>query len=323
MSTQPRILLLGRHGQLGWELNRVLAGFGILFAVDYPDVDFSCTDSVRRLVDDVRPDIVINAAAYTAVDKAESEPELARAINATAPSVLAEAANAIGASVVHYSTDYVFNGAKDTPYTESDSPEPLNVYGQTKLAGDRAVQASGAAYLIFRLSWVYSWRAKNFVKTILRLGAVRTELSVVNDQIGSPTAARCIAQATGRVLSFAWEHAGRRPREMASALRDLSGIYNLTCAGSVSWYEFARAILESDVARALNPKNAAVIPISQLEYCSPASRPANSRLSNQKIYDTFGVRLPHWEDALLLTLEDIAEASALRSSAGRRVSSAV
>jgi dTDP-4-dehydrorhamnose reductase len=313
LNERLKILLLGKSGQVGWELARVLAGSGCVRAIDYPEVEFTSADSVRKAVRDAEPDVIVNAAAYTAVDKAETDSDRAMLINGVAPGVLAEAAKARGSLLVHYSTDYVFDGAKKQPYTEHDAPCPLNAYGRSKLAGDRAVQAIGGAHLIFRLSWVYSWRGRNFVNTMLKLGSERTELSVVDDQVGSPTAARCIAQATGQVLACASNRAGN-PRRIADGNHELSGIYNLTCMGAVSWYGFAKAILENDIVQEMYHRAPRIVPISHAEYASPVKRPANSRLSNRKVYEVFGIEMPDWQKALAFTLEDIAEAHRSRQS---------
>ena len=224
----PRILLTGKNGQVGWELQRTLAPLGEVVVLDRRQLDLSDPDQIRERVREISPDLIVNAAAYTAVDRAEAEPEPAMAVNGTAPGLLAEEAKRIGAAIIHYSTDYVFDGAKTTPYTEEDAPNPLNVYGRTKLAGEQAVQAAGVPHLILRTSWVYGMRGKNFLLTILRLAREREELKIVDDQIGAPTWSRTIAEATAQILtSGAWPVSGA------------SGIYHLTASGSTSWYGFA------------------------------------------------------------------------------------
>ena len=277
------ILLIGHDGQVGFELQRALAPLGTVRAVCYPQIDFAKPDDVRRIVREARPTLIVNAAAYTAVDKAEAEPELARQLNAVAPGILAEEARRLGAGLVHYSTDFVFDGTRRTPYTEADAPHPLSVYGQTKLEGDRAVQASGADYLIFRLAWVYGLRGKNFLLTVRRLATEGKAIRVVQDQVGCPTWCRPVAEATAAALA----------RVMAPgapcSLRAVSGIYNAVCGGATSWFGFARAIL---------PPSVPVTAIGTEEYPTPARRPAYSVLDCSKLQATFGVSLPPWETAL-------------------------
>jgi dTDP-4-dehydrorhamnose reductase len=241
-------------------------------------------------VREIRPAIIVNAAAYTAVDRAESEPALAMAVNGAAPGILADEALRLNAALVHYSTDYVFDGAKHDPYAENDAPNPLNVYGRTKLAGDRAVQASGAKYLILRTSWIYGASGRNFLGTLLRLAAERDELKIVDDQIGAPTWCRDIATATGAILT-------RVTSRGATEFGALKGIYNLSAQGSASWYEFAAAILAHAPAAAAKPK-ARLLPIPTSEYPAAAARPRNSVLSHDKLQRTFGIELPHWQASL-------------------------
>jgi len=242
------------------------------------------------------PAVIINAAAYTAVDKAETEPEIAMAINGTAPGVLAEEAKRLGSILVHYSTDYVFDGAKQSAYFEADAPNPQNVYGKSKLAGDEAIQAVGGDYLILRTSWVYGARGSNFLLTMLRLAMERDELRIVDDQTGAPTTSECIAQATANLLAQLLAPQG-------GGLQGRSGIYNLTNAGETTWFGFAKAFLTKQYGTE-TPK---LIPIPTSEFPRPAKRPTNSRLSGQRIEEAFGVRMPHWEDALSLVLETLAE----------------
>ncbi len=291
-----KILVLGREGQVGWELRHRLACLGAVTAVDYPEVDFSNADSIRSAVRAAAPAVMVNAAAYTAVDKAESEPELAMAINGTAPGVLAEEAKELGCVLAHYSTDYVFDGTKQGPYVETDAPHPLNVYGRSKLAGDEAIEAVGGDYLILRTSWVYGARGNNFLLTMLRLAKERAELRIVDDQIGSPTTSECIAQATADILTQVLAPGG-------SGLEGRSGIYNLTCAGATTWFGFAREFLSAQVGSAA-PK---LIPITTGEFPRPAKRPANSRLSCRRVEETFGVAMPDWKVALGLVLETLNE----------------
>jgi dTDP-4-dehydrorhamnose reductase len=276
--------------------------------VEYPEVDFVNPDSIRSAVRAVEPAVIVNAAAYTAVDKAESELQLATAINATGPGVLAEEAKRLGGLLVHYSTDYVFDGSKLTPWVETDAPNPLSAYGRTKLAGDQAIQTSGCDHLIFRTSWVYGARGNNFLLTMLHLGKERAELRVVDDQIGSPTSSECIAQATSDVLAQVLAPGG-------AGIQGRSGIYNLTSSGEISWFGFTKAILSEAAVRFGSPLPN-LVPILTADYPTPAKRPANSRLSCQRVEKTFGVSLPHWEQALSLVLDTLAEVSSPISSKG-------
>jgi dTDP-4-dehydrorhamnose reductase len=262
-------------------------------------VDFTNPDSIRAAVRAAEPAVIVNAAAYTAVDKAESELQLATAINATGPGVLAEETKRLGGLLVHYSTDYVFDGSKPTPWVETDAPNPLSAYGRTKLAGDQAIQSSGCEYLIFRTSWVYGARGNNFLLTMLRLAKERAELRIVDDQIGSPTSSECIAQATADVLAQVLAPGG-------TGIAGRSGIYNLTSSGETSWFGFTKEILTKAAARLGTPLPN-LVPITTADYPTPAKRPANSRLSCQRLEDTFAVRLPHWEQALELVLETLTE----------------
>jgi len=291
----PKILVFGRVGQVGWELRHKLACIGRVVSVDYPEIDFSKPDTIRAAVRAAEPNVIINAAAYTAVDKAETTPDPAWAINATGPGVIAEEAKRLGALMVHYSTDYVYNGAKPSPWVETDAPGPLNVYGQTKLAGDEAIAAVGGDYVILRTSWVYGARGANFLLTMLRLAKERPELRIVDDQTGSPTTSECIAQATAQIVAQVLAPAG--------GLNGRSGVYHLTSSGATTWFGFANTFLSKQPA---GPK---LTPIPTSEYPVPARRPVNSVLSCQRIADTFGVRMPPWEDALDLVLETLSEAS--------------
>ena len=292
-----KILIFGSSGQVGWELRHRLACLGQIASVEYPKVDFAQADSIRETIRASEPAVILNAAAYTAVDKAESEPELAMAINGRAPGVIAEEAKRLSSILVHYSTDYVFDGAKPSPYLETDTPNPLSVYGKTKLAGDEAIRAVGCEALILRTSWVYGARGNNFLLTILRLAEERDELRIVDDQHGAPTSSECIAQATADILAQILPPA-------IGGLQGRSGIYNLSNAGETTWFGFAKALLadryEVDGTAAPN-----LVAIKASEYSRPAKRPANSRLSCRLVEDTFGVRMPHWEDALSLVLETL------------------
>lgn len=289
------ILLTGKNGQVGWELARALLPLGNVAAFDHAGLDLADAAAVRRKLDEVRPDAIVNAAAYTAVDRAESEPELASAINAAAPALLAQEAARRGALLIHYSTDYVFDGAKAAPYVETDPTAPLGAYGRSKLAGEEGIRAAGCEHLIFRTSWVYGARGANFLRTILRLAAEREELRVVNDQIGAPTWARLIAEATAHALKQAMRE--RRDRAFRS------GTYHLAAAGETSWHGFASAI----VAGRSGLRVKAVTPIATADYPLPAPRPANSRLDTAAFRARFDLVLPDWRDCLPLCLEEIPQ----------------
>ncbi|GAO34666.1 dTDP-4-dehydrorhamnose reductase [Sulfuricella sp. T08] len=289
-----RILLIGKNGQVGWELERTLAPLGRVIAVDRKVVDLAKADTIVAAIREVKPDIIVNAAAYTAVDKAESEPELAMSINGIAPGIMAEEARRINAFLVHYSTDYVFDGAKNGSYTEQDVPNPHSIYGKTKLAGEQAIQEVNGQYIILRTSWVYGGRGKNFLRTILRLAQERDELKIVDDQIGAPTWSRMIAEVTAQILSQATPYPSR--------LTELSGIYHLTSAGKTSWFGFAKTIVELAILQGakFSPK---MLPIPTTEYPLPAPRPQNSVMSNEKLQNTFGLSLPDWQTALGLCFD--------------------
>lgn len=287
-----RILLTGINGQVGWELQRTLASLGEVIAVDRSRLDLADGAAIRRSVDAIAPDLIVNPAAYTAVDKAETEPDLAHAINAIAPGELAQAAAARGIPLVHFSTDYVFDGRKPAAYTEADAPNPLGVYGATKLAGEQAVQRAAAPHLILRTSWVYGQRGRNFLLTMQRLLRERDSLAVVDDQFGAPTWSRLIAEATALVVAR-WLD---RPDQTAT-----SGIYHLSCGGRTSWHGFTAAILANLASQ--DGRLARLTAIPTAGYPTPAARPANSQLDCDKLAATFGVRLPDWEAALALCLE--------------------
>jgi dTDP-4-dehydrorhamnose reductase len=282
-----RVLLAGRNGQLGWELQRALSPLGGLVALDRAGMDLADPDSIHRAIADARPEVIVNAAAYTAVDKAESERELAMRINGIAPGILAEEAARVGALLVHYSTDYVFDGAKGAPYREDDRPAPLNVYGRTKLAGEEAVRAAGGPHLIFRTSWIYAARGQNFLLTMLRLARERPQLRIVDDQIGAPTWARSIAELTARALGAGGTGPG--------PAREKSGVYHLTAAGAISWFGFAQAIFERARAIRADFTVPALTPTTSAEYPTPARRPADSRLDTAKLAQAFGLTPPPWE----------------------------
>ncbi|MGA7180195.1 MAG: dTDP-4-dehydrorhamnose reductase [Thiobacillaceae bacterium] len=291
------ILLTGATGQVGWEMRRTLASLGHVVAPGRDVLDMANPDSLSTVIRRIRPDLIVNPAAYTSVDRAESEPELARAINAESVSVLAHESARLGISLIHFSTDYVFDGSKPTAYVETDRPNPLGVYGRSKLEGEQAVQASGAYHLIFRTSWVYGLRGRNFLLTMQRLACEREVLSVVDDQLGAPTWSRAIAEAAAQVLAL-WLSPGASDEDR----HDLSGIYHMTCRDQTSWHGFARAILSQ--MKDAGGQVAKLTAIKSVEYPMPARRPANSVLSNDRLSKTFGICLPHWEEALNLCLSE-------------------
>lgn len=294
-----KILLFGKNGQVGWELQRSLAPLGELIALNSTSEEF-CGDltnliGLKRTIRKIAPDVIVNAAAYTAVDKAESEPELAHVLNAQAPDILAQEARQLNAWLVHYSTDYVFNGAGNQPYLETDVTDPLNIYGKTKLEGEKNIITSGCSYLIFRTSWIYATDGNNFIKTILRLAQQRDKLEVVNDQVGSPTGAELLADITAYTL-FSLKH---KPK--------VSGLYHLVAGGCTSWYDFARFILE--YARYVNfplkIQSDTLLPITSKDFPLPAKRPLNSRLNTSKLENTFNLILPAWQTGVSRTLTEI------------------
>ena len=293
------ILVTGAEGQVGWEARRAFAPLGRIVAVDKGQVDLAHEKGIRELVRSTRPSVIVNAAGYTAVDRAESERDAALAVNAHAPQVIAEEAARVGAVVVHYSTDYVFDGSKSAPYVESDEPAPLNVYGESKLAGDRALAASGAAHLVFRTSWVYAARGHNFLRTMLRLARERETLRIVADQTGAPTPARLVAEVSAQIV-------GRYLGDDGVALpKERWGLYNLVTRGSTTWHAFAQRIL------GLDPRQSAhrcreVVPVSTAEYQTSARRPQRSLLDVSKLERTFGLRMPGWEEQLELVMAELS-----------------
>lgn len=286
-----KILLFGCDGQLGTDLQDSLAGIAELSAYGLADLDISDFDRLQQVIDDEAPGLIINAAAYTAVDRAESEPELAAMVNAEAPAVMAKKATQLQAGMIHYSTDYVFDGTATEPYSEEDKPNPESVYGSTKLEGERAVLENCSNSLILRTSWVYSLHGQNFLRTMLRLADQRDELSIVGDQVGAPTTTRALADATLKLVQYYLVNGEFSDR--------VSGVYHMTCGGETSWYEFAKAIFA-----AANNTAMRVVEITTEEYPTPAKRPAYSVLSNEKLFDTFGIRLPDWESALSQCMQD-------------------
>lgn len=288
MNSFPKILLIGKNGQIGHDILPLLEKISTLTAVDRSTLDLTRIDEIQQCVRSVRPDIIVNAAAYTAVDKAESEQTLAEAINATAPEVLGQEAARLGSLLVHYSTDYVFDGTKPTPYIEDDPICPLNVYGATKAKGEAAIRHAGCRHLIFRTSWVFSNRGTNFLLTMLRLGGQRDQLKIVNDQIGAPTSSESLARATIAVLDKIFS---------SKAAEQSFGTYHMTAAGATSWFGFATEIFRQASVE-LASKVPRLHPIPSSEYPTPARRPLNSRLGCEKLEATFGVVMPGWQDCL-------------------------
>jgi dTDP-4-dehydrorhamnose reductase len=300
------ILLTGKNGQVGAELESLLPKLGNLVALGREQLDLSNAKEIRRIVQEVRPQIIVNAAAYTAVDKAETEEKLAHAVNADAPAILAEEARKIGAFLVHYSTDYVFDGSKQIPYVENDSTNPLSVYGRTKLDGEIAIRKSGVPHLIFRISWVYATRGQNFLLTILRLASQQKEFRMVCDQTGTPNWSAEIARATASVL-----HRLSQESDLMSSVEKVSGIYHMSAPGAATRYEFAQAICDELARVSATWITAAtagrpfiverIVPITSAEYPTPAARPPYSVLSSEHLFRTFGVRLPEWREQLYKT----------------------
>jgi dTDP-4-dehydrorhamnose reductase len=304
-----KILLLGKNGQVGWELQRALSVLGEVVALDRHGAvglcgDLSDLQGLTQTVRCVQPQVIVNAAAHTAVDKAESEPEMAHILNARAPGVLAREARQLGAWLVHYSTDYVFDGSGDRPWLETDRPAPLSVYGRTKLEGEQQIVASGCRHLIFRTSWVYAARGNNFAKTMLRLAGERDQLSVINDQIGAPTGADLLADVTAHALRHVLPSLGHDYLAQ-------SGMYHLTASGETSWYDYARFVLgtAAQVGVALKVKPDNVVPILSSSNLAPARRPHNSRLDTAKLRATFGLSLPDWRLGVSRMLAELFEDS--------------
>ena len=289
-----KILQIGTKGQLGWELLRTCAPLGEVVALDYPDVDLSDSHGLRELVRNTKPDIIINAAAYTNVDKAESEPEIARAINATGPGVLAEEAKKIGAVLVHYSTDYVFDGTKGSPYVETDQPNPLNMYGHTKLEGEQLIAASACVNLVLRTSWVYSMRQGGFVTKVLQWARTQEVMRVVDDQISSPTSARMLAEITALILAQGRE-------DVFGYLSKKSGLYHCAGGGSCSRFEWAKAILELDPQKEEQIVNK-LLPAQSDEFAVLANRPKSSVLICLRLQEELGLKLPDWYSDMEVTI---------------------
>ena len=286
-----KILLLGNTGQVGWELNRTLLTLGDLTALDYPQVNMADSESISAVVRETQPNIIINATAYTDVDKAESEPELAMAINGTGPGILAKEAKKIGAALIHYSTDFVFDGEKGTPYTEADRPNPINVYGKTKLTGETAIQEIGSNYLIFRTSWVYSTRRPCFVTKVLEWAKTKTELRVVDDQVSTPTWARTLAEVSAQIIA-------QGKNDLLVYLQEKSGLYHLADGGHCSRFEWAREIIRL----AGMSEKVTVQPAKSIEFPTLAIRPEFSALDNKKLQNDFNIRIADWNSVLTLSI---------------------
>lgn len=277
-----KIAIIGKDGQVGWELCRAMAPLGDVQAFGREEFNLSRPQAMREILRASKPDIILNAAAYTDVEKAEAEPEAAALVNGTGPAILAEEAKRLGAILVHYSTDYIFDGTSRTPYREEDQPHPLNSYGRSKLDGEKAIESFGGRFLILRTSWIYGMRGRNFLLTMLKLAKDKDELKIIADQVGAPTWCRLIAEATALILAQE---------------RDKSGTFHLSCSGETSWYHFAKKIFQS------SPKPPRLTPISSKEYVSAVQRPPYSVLSNEKIKKEFNITLPDWQTALKLCLE--------------------
>lgn len=291
------ILLFGKTGQVGWELQRALAPLGNLIALDVHSKDycgdFSNPEGIAETVLAIKPDVIVNAAAHTAVDKAESEPEFAQLLNATSVEAIAKEAAKMGAWVVHYSTDYVFPGDGETPWRETDATAPLNVYGQTKLDGEKALQEHCAKHLIFRTSWVYAGKGNNFAKTMLRLAKERDDLSVINDQFGAPTGAELLADCTAHAI------------RVAVANPDVAGLYHLVAAGTTTWHDYAALVFEEARTAGIELKLSRLSAVATSAYPTPARRPHNSRLNTDKFERNFGLQLPHWETGVKRMLNEL------------------
>jgi dTDP-4-dehydrorhamnose reductase len=295
-----KILLFGKDGQVGWELRRSLSYLGDLVCLGRKEADLQNLPALRGIIQHHQPDILVNAAAYTAVDNAESDHSTAQAINAIAVGVLAEEAAKHNAWLVHYSTDYVYDGTKSSPYVESDVTCPLSVYGKTKREGDELIRKHNPKHMIFRTSWVYAARGRNFIRTILGLAQKRDDLKVIDDQFGAPTSAGLIADVTALVIYLVWQQSDQ-------VRRDLAGTYHLVAAGETNWFDFAQFVLEQAQARgvAVKVKPSQLLAISTDEYRVTAKRPKNSRMATDKIREAFGIHLPHWHYHVDLMLDDI------------------
>ncbi len=297
-----KILLLGKDGQVGWELQRSLTPLGhiIALATDSQDYcgDLTNLQGLSETIKRIQPDVIVNAAAYTAVDQAETECDLAKVINTDAPRILAQEAKKIGALLVHYSTDYVFDGSGTDPWQETDNTQPLNIYGETKLAGEIAIQEAGCKHLIFRTSWVYGVRGNNFAKTMLRLAVERESLSVIDDQFGAPTGADLLADVTAHII---WTVYTTKP--------ELTGLYHLVAAGEATWYSFAKLVIDTAIKSGLETKVGLndILPVKTIAFPTPAIRPHNSRMDTTKVQITFGLVLPDWQIGVTRMLTEFLE----------------
>jgi len=293
-----RLLVTGANGQVGCELRQSLAPLGQVIALDRAACDLARPAEVARILRAATPDVIVNAAAYTAVDRAEQEEELATLINGTAVGEIAQAARQLGALLIHYSTDYVFDGRKDAPYAEDDVPSPISAYGRSKLAGERAIAQCGGRYLIVRTSWIYAARGHNFLKTVLRLARERDELRIVEDQIGAPTWARDLAAATAVMTRQARQEIARDDFE--------SGLFHVTGSGATSWFDFALAVVKQAEQSGLLARKSKIVPIASSEYPVAATRPKNSRLSGARARHRFQIALPEWEQSLAVCMRELS-----------------
>jgi dTDP-4-dehydrorhamnose reductase len=293
-----KLLVTGANGQVGCELRQSLAPLGEVIALDRAACDLARPAEVARILRAATPDIIVNAAAYTAVDRAEQEEELATLINGTAVGEIAQAARQLGALLIHYSTDYVFDGRKDAPYAEDDVPSPISAYGRSKLAGERAIAQCGGRYLIVRTSWIYAARGHNFLKTVLRLARERDELRIVDDQIGAPTWARDLAAATAVMTRQARQEIARDDFE--------SGLFHVTGSGATSWFIFAQAAVKQAEQSGLLARKSKIVPIASSEYPVAATRPKNSRLSGARVRNRFRIALPEWEQSLAVCMRELS-----------------
>ena len=304
--TGLKIVIVGRNGQLAWEAQQRFQGLGEVICAGRPEVDLTNIEALRAEIRRIGPSVLVNAAAYTAVDQAESEREVAMKINSDAPAAMAEEAKRLGGLFITYSTDYVFDGKNTFPYKETDPTSPVNVYGASKLSGERAVEAVGGSYLIFRTSWVYGARGKNFLKTILKLAAERPELRIVDDQEGAPTWSRDLADSTRKIIEQLVTKSTEEKVSIGDALGNRHGIYHMTAGGSVSWCGFATAIVEEMGKSGLGKGSLAkVVPIPASDYPTSAARPQNSRLCNDKLKNIFGIALPQWRTSLGAVMEEL------------------
>jgi dTDP-4-dehydrorhamnose reductase len=298
LTQKMRILLLGKYGQVGWELQRTLSSLGEVLAYDYPEFDMTSADSICQIVRETQPEVIVNATAYNQVDQAEQKPEIAFKINGVGPGILAEEAQRISAGLIHYSTDYVFDGHKGEPYSEDDEPNPINIYGKSKLAGEEAVHDVGGSYLIFRTSWVYSLRRECFVTKVLRWAHEQQTLRIVTDQTSNPTWCRVLAEVTAQVLAKGGER-------LIPWIEEHRGLYHLACRGTASRYEWAQEILSLDPEKE-NQSVKKINPAKSSEFPTPAQRPTYTALNIQKFCETFGLTPPHWKQALRLAMGNSA-----------------